>query len=299
MPPERGSDSLAVRSVRRRGNREQERKKANRQARLAAEHQAATRHRRIRTGLLVGGAVVLILAVLLIVSLVSSDDGDDGEDVAAGATTTLLGSTTVTGNATATSAAGASTTAAGQGTAACPAADGSSERQTSFDGPPPNCIDPGTTYAATVVTSEGTFVMDLDPSLDEASVNNFVFLAGYHFFDGLNFHRVVPGFVIQGGDPSGDGSGGPGYTFTGGTPESSDVYTAGSVSMANSSGPSTNGSQWFVALDDISDQLQPNYSYFGNVVEGMDVVEAIGALGEGDGPPSREVTIEEITVQAR
>ena len=274
------------------GTEKRERKKANRQARLAAEHQAATRRRRIRTGLLVGGAVVLILAILLVVSLVSGDDGGDGEDVAAGATTT------VAGDATATSAGGPSTTVA-PGTAACPAADGSSARRTSFDGPPPTCIDPGTIYAATVVTSEGTFVMDLDPSLDEASVNNFVFLAGYHFFDGLNFHRVAPGFVIQGGDPSGDGSGGPGYTFTGGTPESSDVYTAGSVSMANSAGPSTNGSQWFVALDDISGRLQPNYSYFGNVVEGMDVVEAIGALGEGDGPPSREVTIEEITVQPR
>jgi cyclophilin family peptidyl-prolyl cis-trans isomerase len=283
-----------------------ERQKANRQARLAAEQQAATRRRRIRTVVLVGGAVVLILAVLLIVSLVSGDDGDDGEDVAAGATTTLVGSTTVPGDTTPTSSSGASATTAGgaattaaPGTAACPAADGTSERQTSFDGPPPNCIDPDTVYAATVVTSEGTFVMDLDPSLDEASVNNFVFLARYHFFDGLNFHRVVPGFVIQGGDPSGDGTGGPGYSFTGGTPESSDAYAAGSVSMANSTGPSSNGSQWFVALDDLSSQLQPNYSYFGNVVEGMDVVEAIGALGQGDGPPSREVTIEEITIQER
>jgi cyclophilin family peptidyl-prolyl cis-trans isomerase len=274
-----------------------ERQKANRQARLEAESKAATRRRRIRTGALVGGAVVLILGILLIVSLVSGDDGD--EDVEAGATTTLVGSTTeAPGDTTATSAAGASTTG-GAAAAACPAADGSSERQTSFAEAPPDCIDPETIYAATVVTSEGTFVMDLDPSLDEASVNNFVFLARYHFFDGLNFHRVVPGFVIQGGDPSRDGTGGPGYTFTGGTPESSDVYAVGSVSMANSAGPSTNGSQWFVALDDLSGQLQPNYSYFGNVVEGMDVVEAIGALGEGDGPPSREVTIDEITIQER
>jgi cyclophilin family peptidyl-prolyl cis-trans isomerase len=280
------------------GTDKRERQKANRQARREAESQAATRRRRIRTGLLVGGAVVLILAVLLVISLVSDDGGD--EDVDASATTTAVGSTTAApGQTTATTAAGASTTAGAAAAATCPAADGSSERQTSFAEAPPNCIDADTIYAATVVTSEGTFVMDLDPSLDEASVNNFVFLARYHFFDGLNFHRVVPGFVIQGGDPSGDGTGGPGYTFTGGTPDSSDVYTAGSVSMANSAGPSTNGSQWFVALDDISGQLQPNYSYFGNVVEGMDVVEAIGELGQGDGPPSREVTIEEITIQER
>jgi cyclophilin family peptidyl-prolyl cis-trans isomerase len=276
-----------------------ERQKANRQARLAAESKAATRRRRIRTGLLVGGAVVLILAVLLVISLISDDGGDD-EDVEAGATTTAVGSTTAApGDTTATSAAGASTTGAATAAADCPAADGSSEPQTSFAEAPPDCIDPDTIYAATVVTSEGTFVMDLDPSLDEASVNSFVFLARYHFFDGLNFHRVVPGFVIQGGDPSGDGTGGPGYSFTGGTPDSSDVYAVGSVSMANSTGPSSNGSQWFVALDDLSSQLQPNYSYFGNVVEGMDVVEAIGALGQGDGPPSREVTIEEITIQER
>lgn len=96
----------------------------------------------------------------------------------------------------------------------CPAEDGSSERFVAFTGPPPDCIDPAATYVAQVQTTRGDFEITLDQSSAPVNVNNFVFLARYHFYDGVGFHRVVPGFVAQAGDPVGPvvGSGGPGYT---------------------------------------------------------------------------------------
>lgn len=250
---------------------------------MEAEQRAMSRAARtrlaIRIGIIVGIAVI---GLILYNVLADDDDGGDAEDVAA--TDTSAATTTTGGDAE-------------SGAVECPAADGSSERRTTFPAPPPTCIDPAASYSAEVATSEGTFTIELDTSADEAAVNNFVFLSRYHFYDGLDFHRVVPDFVIQGGDPVGDGSGGPGYRWTGSRPESSDAYVAGSVSMANSgSDPSTNGSQFFVALDDVSDSLSADFTRFGQVGEGMDVVEAIGALGEGDGPPTRPVTIDSVTI---
>ncbi len=94
-------------------------------------------------------------------------------------------------------------------TTPCPAADGSSPQQREFDGPPPMCIDPAKRYTATMVTSKGTLTIALDPIAAPVTVNSFVFLARYHFFDGIVFHRIIPGFVLQGGDPTGTGRGGP------------------------------------------------------------------------------------------
>jgi Cyclophilin type peptidyl-prolyl cis-trans isomerase/CLD len=90
-------------------------------------------------------------------------------------------------------------------TTPCPAADGSSPKQQQFDGPPPLCIDPAKTYTASLVTSKGTMAIALDPIGAPKTVNNFVFLARYHYFDGVVFHRIIPGFVLQGGDPTGTG----------------------------------------------------------------------------------------------
>ena len=197
-----------------------------------------------------------------------------------------------------------STTAAPEGKvgkADCPAADGSSERKTSFDGEPKMCIDPAKSYTANMKTSKGDIVIALDPAKAPKTVNNFVFLSRYHFYDGLTFHRVVPGFVIQGGDPEGTGSGGPGYKFADELPQPGD-YKEGSVAMANS-GPNTNGSQFFILESDKAGENlvqavggKANYSLFGQVTEGMDVVRAIIALGSGDGPPSEKVTIESVTI---
>ena len=132
-------------------------------------------------------------------------------------------------------------------------------------------IDTNTIYTVTITTDRGTIVMDLDPQLAPVSVNNFVALARQGYYDNLTFHRVEPGFVIQGGCPEGTGRGGPGYKFED-EPVKGD-YAPGAVAMANA-GPDTNGSQFFICLDDLSGKLPKNYNLFGHVTSGMDAVQA-------------------------
>ncbi|MDA8063606.1 MAG: peptidylprolyl isomerase [Actinomycetota bacterium] len=176
----------------------------------------------------------------------------------------------------------------------CPNPDGSSPKQQRFDGPPPMCIDPGRRYSAEMVTSKGTMTIALDPVAAPLTVNNFVFLARYHYYEGIVFHRVIPGFVLQGGDPTGTGSGGPGYRFADELPARG-RYELGSLAMANA-GPDTNGSQFFVISGPQGIRLPPQYSLFGKVVVGLDVVSTIDALGSGSGKPKQTVTIESVTV---
>lgn len=133
-------------------------------------------------------------------------------------------------------------------------------------------IDENTMYRATIATPRGTIVADLDPQLAPNSVNNFVVQARNGFYDGLTFHRVVPEFVIQGGDPEGTGRGGPGYTFA--DEPVKGEYLDGAVAMANA-GPDTNGSQFFICIDDCRAKLAPSYNLFGYVVEGLDVAKSI------------------------
>jgi cyclophilin family peptidyl-prolyl cis-trans isomerase len=139
----------------------------------------------------------------------------------------------------------------------------------SYSAPPPMTINTAHTYLATITTNKGVITLKLDPKLAPITVNNFVFLAGDHFYDGLKFHRVVAGFVIQGGDPLGTGSGGPGYKFN--DEPVKGQYTAGAVAMANS-GPNTNGSQFFICTADDTKTLAKSYNLFGYVQSGMDVV---------------------------
>ena len=176
----------------------------------------------------------------------------------------------------------------------CPQADGSSERRTSFPAEPPLCIDPTKRYSATMVTSEGELVIALDPIAAPKTVNSFVYLARYHYYDGLSFHRVIPGFVLQGGCPVGNGTGGPGYRFDDELPAPG-RYQVGSLAMANA-GPNTNGSQFFIISGPDGVRLPPAYSLFGAVIKGGDVVAAIDALGSRSGQPSKAVTIESVTI---
>ena len=134
-------------------------------------------------------------------------------------------------------------------------------------------IDATKTYLATMNTSQGTFVIELLPAEAPLAANNFYCLAEAGYYDNTPFHRIVQGFVVQGGDPTGTGSGGPGYKFND-EPVSLD-YVKGSVAMANA-GPNTNGSQFFVVLENLTGKLPKNYTIFGQVVEGMDVVDALG-----------------------
>ena len=154
----------------------------------------------------------------------------------------------------------------------CPASDGSSPRQTSFDGPFDMCIDPAKSYSAEMVTNHGTLVIALDAIAAPNTVNNFVSLARYHYYDGLTFHRVIQRFMLQGGCPQGSGTGGPGYKFDDELPKPG-RYELGSLAMANS-GPNTNGSQFFITHVP-TPWLDGKHAVFGAVVEGMDVVNAI------------------------
>jgi len=146
-------------------------------------------------------------------------------------------------------------------------------------------IDSGKRYVATLDTDRGEIELTLNAAKAPKSVNNFVFLAREGFYDGLTFHRVVDGFVIQGGDPEGSGRGGPGYTWDDEPVQGE--YIAGSLAMANA-GPNTNGSQFFISTVDNRTRLTKSYNLFGQVTRGMDVV---GSIRQGDS--IRTVTVAE------
>jgi cyclophilin family peptidyl-prolyl cis-trans isomerase len=179
-------------------------------------------------------------------------------------------------------------------TVECPPADGSAPKRQQFDAPPPMCLDLSKRYSAEMVTGKGTIVFALDAIRAPRTVNNFVFLARYHFFDGLSFHRVIPGFVLQGGDPLGNGTGGPGYNFEDELPQAG-RYQVGSLAMANA-GPDTNGSQFFVISGPQGVRLPPAYSLFGQAVKGLDVVAEIDSLGSPSGSPREQVLIESVSI---
>src|SRR5580698_9505574 len=179
-------------------------------------------------------------------------------------------------------------------TPVAPAVDGSSPQQRKFDEAPPMFIDPSKRYTATMVTSHGTMVFELDAVGAPNTVNSFVFLSRYHFYDGVIFHRIIPGFVLQGGDPSGNGTGGPGYKFADELPAAG-KYQIGSLAMANA-GPNTNGSQFFIISGPDGMRLPPSYSLFGKVISGLDVVATINAIGTSSGKTKEKVTIESVTI---
>ena len=157
-------------------------------------------------------------------------------------------------------------------------------------------IDGSKSYAAVIETDHGTVVIDLYPSEAPKTVNSFVFLAREGFFDGLTFHRIIPGFVIQGGDPIGTGSGGPGYEFE--DELDNDLrYESGTLAMANA-GPNTNGSQFFIVTGSQGERLPKNYSIFGKVRDGMDAVKAIESVPTGAGDrPKDPVVIQSVRIE--
>ncbi len=157
------------------------------------------------------------------------------------------------------------------------------------------CIDPAKTYTAEMVTSMGSLSIDLFASSAPATVNNFVFLARYHYYDGLTFHRIISGFVCQGGCPQGSGTGGPGYKFADELPAPG-AYKIGSLAMANA-GPDTNGSQFFLISGPNGAGLPPQYALFGQVTSGLEIVEAMQNVETGRGDkPKTDVVIESVTI---
>ncbi len=156
-----------------------------------------------------------------------------------------------------------------------------------WNSPPPMQIDVSKTYRVTMETTRGTIELDLYPQHAPLTVNNFVFLAREGFYDGLTFHRVIKDFVIQGGDPTGRGSGGPGYRFRDEVIGNPLTHEAGVISMANA-GPNTNGSQFFITHTP-QPHLNGRHTVFGQVVNGMEVVYAIQ-----QGDKMTKVTVQEL-----
>ena len=156
-------------------------------------------------------------------------------------------------------------------------------------------IDPSKRYTATMETSLGTLVIALDPIKAPRTVNSFVYLAGYKYFDGIIFHRIIKNFVCQGGDPTGTGRGGPGYRFDDELPQPGQ-YQVGAFAMANA-GPNTNGSQFFIISGPDGCRLPPAYALFGQVVKGLEVVEAMQSVRTGAGDrPVEDVVINSVRV---
>jgi cyclophilin family peptidyl-prolyl cis-trans isomerase len=172
---------------------------------------------------------------------------------------------------------------------------------------PPSKIDPAKTYTATIATSCGDIVVNLDPTDTPIGVNNFVYLARQGFYDGLWFHRDAPGFVIQGGDPLGTGSGGPGYGFTNETNKKLTFADYPYLLAYANSGPNTNGSQFFITVGKQPGLDPPNgpYTAFGEVVKGQDVVDTINGLkttdnGQGEQSlPLEAVYIDSVTIDEK
>lgn len=163
------------------------------------------------------------------------------------------------------------------------ARDGERDDDRTYASPPAFALDPAKTYSATVTTAKGAFELELDAKAAPTTVNNFVFLARQRFYDGLAFHRVEPGFVVQGGDPRGNGTGGPGYQIA---DEASGLkHVEGALGMAKT-GPNTAGSQFYVALAP-QPGLDGRYTVFGKVTSGMDVVKQIA---KGDKMASVTIT---------
>jgi len=213
------------------------------------------------------GLLVLSLALLLAGCGGNGDDGD-----AAGTTTTTA-------------------TASG-----CESVEAPAPRDAPTLTAPKGTLEPGKTWSLTFETSCGDFTVELDPSLAPEATNSLVFLAREGYFDDTVFHRIVPGFVIQGGDPTQTGAGGPGYA-TLDVPPGAARYTKGTVAMAKSGlePAGTAGSQFFVVTAD-GVNLPAEYAIVGRVSQGMDVVERIGKLGDAEEKPTQPVVVRTVTV---
>jgi cyclophilin family peptidyl-prolyl cis-trans isomerase len=161
-----------------------------------------------------------------------------------------------------------------------------------YSAPPDFTLDTEASYSATLHTNHGDIEIAFHADRAPTAVNNFVTLAKDGFYDDVIFHRVVPGFVVQGGDPTGTGRGGPGYTFADEI-DGPGAYRRGTVAMANA-GPNTNGSQFFICLEDVG--LPHSYTIFGTVTDGMDAVDKIAAAPRQGERPVADAIIERVTV---
>ena len=260
--------------------RQRQNREAARAAQLEAARQAKKKQSAIRMAVVAGLAIVLaVLAAALF------GGGDKKDTTAADPTTTTGGVTTTTVDQAALATVQCNDTKPPD-----------NPNRPTFKEPPPMTIDAYKKYTATIDTSCGKITVELDPKAAPKTVNSFVFLAKQKYFDGLTWHRVVKDFVIQGGDPQGKGTGGPGYEFEDELPQGTNVYLPGALAMANS-GPNTNGSQFFIVTGNGGLRLTNSYNLFGKVTEGLIVAQKLESFSTGDGPPSRPLYILSVTIK--
>ena len=271
----------------RKHGREASRRRA---AQRAAREEARRRQRRMR--LVIGGVVAIGIVLAVALATIPGDGEDDS--TADQPTTTAPATSNESEDDGEEIADDASATVSPPfefGTGECAPDTKPATPPSTFAAAPKRCLRDDVEYKAVVGTNKGSFTIDLFEERAPGTVNNFIQLAKWGWFDGNSFHRVVPGFVNQTGDPVGDppGTGGPGYSIADELPPDVASYEKWAVAMANS-GPNTNGSQWFTCVD-CSRLPTAGYSLFGQVSDGTEVVQAINDLGAGDGPPSEPVTI--------
>ena len=268
-------------------------------AKLAARRQAERHVRQRRRARIVGGVTGLLvigLAVAGYAALTGDDDTQAGPSPTPPASPAAGPSPKPTVMGTAKNEAEIPTDVACGADAPKAAASGKPQ----YSNVPPELIDPTVAYTATVSTSCGDVVVELDAANAPIAVNNFVFLARKGFYDGLWFHRNAPGFVIQGGDPLGTGLGGPGYDFTTETNAKLTFARTGYVLAFANSGPDTNGSQFFITIgkQEALDSGGP-YTAFGTVVKGQDVVDTINGLKTADnGQGEKSMPLEAVYIES-
>jgi len=267
------------------GTAKRERKKSNRQLGREQQLQAARRQKTSRRIIRAGSAVAVIVAIFFGIAFLTDDDD---KDAPTDSTFTPTNEVTVVPAEFV------------YGTTECPPVEGAAEQTQQFSDSFALCIDPTKTYTATVSTNFGDYTAVLDAAKAPGTVNNFVSLARSKYFDGTNCHRAIPDFMVQCGDPTATGSGGPGYQFADELPAAGE-YEIGSLAMANS-GPNTNGSQFFVITGDQGVSLPPSYTLFGQVTDGLDTtVFDMNMAGNDDPsangvPPKGEIKIISITI---
>lgn len=210
--------------------------------------------------------ILLTLVLTLALALLAACGEDDATETPSGAGSVSDDATATTGNVES----GATATT------------GEGDEPMQWDQPPAMALEEGKDYGAVIKTSKGDITVDLYEADAPNTVNNFVFLAQQGYYANVPFHRIISGFMIQTGDPTGTGAGGPGYRFADELPTNLN-YTRGTLAMANA-GPNTNGSQFFITHADLTNGLPKNYTIFGAVTDGIDVVDAIASVPVG---PSR------------
>jgi len=280
------------------GTPKRERQKANRQQRLEELARQARAGKRKRTGMYLLLIPLVAVAITGIAFLVKGGSTSGG--TARAGTTSSVAETSTTLSAVTTLPPPSTIVGATlKGDTPCPAADGSSARTITFAKAPPTCIDPAKKYTAVVTTNLGAYTVQLDAKASPITVNNFVVLARYHYFDSTVCHRAIPSFMVQCGDPTGSGSGGPGYKIADELPKAGD-YKIGSLAMANTGSPNTGSSQFFLITGAEGVALPATYSLFGQVTDGLDTtVKALDAAGNpaSNGiPPLKQIVILSVAI---